>query len=101
MKRPTLGWRTPAKIIREWHQGGLAARWSPRRLLFLLAEYRLNCRRELVLELHKSEHLNKHFYAENALALDGQEEGTKGCLPQHPPTDQAELEQVEGDLPPL
>lgn len=46
-KRPTLGWRTEDRIIREYHQGGIAARWSDRRLRFLLAEYRLNVRREM------------------------------------------------------
>ncbi len=48
MKRPPLGWRTHAKLLREFRQGGIADRWSERRLLILLAEYRLNCRRELV-----------------------------------------------------
>jgi hypothetical protein len=51
VKRPPLGWRTHAKLLREFHQGGIADRWSERRLLILLAEYRLNCRRELMEEI--------------------------------------------------
>lgn len=70
MKRPILGWRTKEKILREYHQNGIAERWSPRRLLFLLAEYRLHVRRELVEELHKQGHLTAHFYQENVLAGD-------------------------------
>ena len=67
MRKPPLGWRTPAKILREWHQGGIAARWSPRRLLFLLAEYRVYTRWELIEELHQQGHLTAHFYQENKL----------------------------------
>lgn len=50
-KRPTLGWRTKKKLLKEFHQGGIADRWSERRLLILLAEYRLNCRREFMAEI--------------------------------------------------
>ncbi len=49
-KRPPLGWRTHAKLLTEFRQGGIADRWSERRLLILLAEYRLNCRREQLVE---------------------------------------------------
>jgi len=51
MKRPPLGWRTHAKLLREFRQGETQSRWSERRFLILMAEYRLNCRRELVEEL--------------------------------------------------
>lgn len=50
MRRPPIGWRTKAKLLKEFRQGGIADRWSERRLLILLAEYRLNCRRELIHE---------------------------------------------------
>ena len=53
MKKPPLGWRTHAKLLREFHQGGISDRWSERRLLILLAEYRMNCRRELLEEQEK------------------------------------------------
>jgi hypothetical protein len=50
-KKPTLGWRTKEKLIKEFRQGAVADRWSERRLLILLAEYRMNCRREFMEEL--------------------------------------------------
>ena len=50
-KRPALGWRTKNKLLKEFHQGGIATRWSERRLLILLAEYRMNCRREFMAEI--------------------------------------------------
>lgn len=50
-KKPTLGWRDKRKLLKEFRQGGIADRWSERRLLILLAEYRLNCRREFMLEI--------------------------------------------------
>lgn len=50
-KRPALGWRNHQKLLREFRQGGIADRWSERRLLILLAEYRLNCRREFMREM--------------------------------------------------
>ena len=53
MKRPLIGWKTKEKLLQEFHQGGIADRWSERRLLILLAEYRLNCRRELAESLAK------------------------------------------------
>lgn len=48
MNKPPLGWRTHAKLLKEFRQGETQSRWSERRFLILLAEYRLNCRRELV-----------------------------------------------------
>lgn len=53
MPKPPLGWRTKEKLLREFHQGGIADRWSERRLLILLAEYRMHCRNELLQELKK------------------------------------------------
>jgi hypothetical protein len=54
MNKPPLGWRTHDKLVREFRQGETQSRWSERRFLILMAEYRLNCRRELVAEFDKA-----------------------------------------------
>lgn len=54
MKKPTLGWRTSAKLMKEFRQGETQSRWSERRFLILMAEYRMNCRHELLVEIEEA-----------------------------------------------
>ncbi len=59
MNKPPLGWRTHAKLIKEFRQGETQSRWSERRFLILMAEYRLNCRRELARQvIHQLPHFD-------------------------------------------
>jgi hypothetical protein len=47
VKTPPHGWRTPERLLREFRQGGQFDRWSERRFLILMKEFRLFCRQEL------------------------------------------------------